>query len=402
VRDAEGDRERMSRAAVLGAAVRHRTPPNPWVGCVLVRDGETVGEGATEAPGGRHAEVQALGAAAERARGATAYVTLEPCAHHGRTPPCVDALIEAGVARVVIAVADPDPDVAGRGVERLRAAGLEVEVGPGADLVADQLAAYLHHRRTGRAYCVLKTATSLDGRVTAADRSSRWITGPAARADAHALRADSQAVVIGSGTALADRPTLTARPAHGEPVTRQPLRVLLDGRGRVVASGPLFEPDVAPTLVLTTEAAPAAVMDAWRSAGAKVEVLPAAQAGGVDLGAALTFLGAEGVLQAMVEGGPTLHGALLAAHLVDRVVAYVAGIVLGPGGRPAFDAALPSTLADAPRLGLLTVRPLGDDVRVEYVSTGSLAAGRDTRPAAVRSRCPSEPTDQPGDRPGAC
>ena len=374
MRDAEGDRERMARAAVLGAAVRRGTPPNPWVGCVLVRDGAPVGEGATEPPGGRHAEVQALDAAAERARGATAYVTLEPCSHHGRTPPCADALVEAGVARVVIAVRDPDPDVAGRGIERLRAAGLEVEVGPGADLVTDQLAPYLHHRRTGRAYCVLKTATSLDGRVTAGDGSSRWITGPAARADAHALRADSQAVVVGSGTALADRPTLTARPADGPPVTRQPIRVLLDARGRVPASGPLFETAFAPTLILTTQAASAAAVDAWRSAGAKVEVLPAAKPGGVDLDAALSLLGAEGVLQAMVEGGPTLHGALLAADLVDRVVAYVAGLVLGPDGRSAFDADLPARLADAPRLRLLASRPLGDDVRLEYVSTGAGAS----------------------------
>jgi diaminohydroxyphosphoribosylaminopyrimidine deaminase/5-amino-6-(5-phosphoribosylamino)uracil reductase len=364
VRDAEGDRERMARAATLGIAVRRRTPPNPWVGCVVVRDGAVVGEGATEPPGGRHAEVHALAAAGERARRATVYVTLEPCAHHGRTPPCTDALVAAGVARVVVAIEDPDAEVAGRGIAQLRDAGVQVDVGPGADLVADQLAPYLHHRRTGRAYCLLKTAMSIDGRVTAADGSSRWITGAAARADAHQLRADSQAVVIGSGTALADDPTLTARP-DGVPVGRQPLRVLLDARGRVPASGSLFDTGLAPTTVFTSAAAPPAAIDAWHAAGAKVEVLPAAEPG-VDLGVALERLGADGILQAMVEGGPTVHGSIVRAGLADRVVAYVAGIVLGPGGRPGFDAGLPAALADAPRLRLLGARALGDDVRLDY------------------------------------
>ena len=402
MRDAEGDRERMARAAALGAGVRHRTPPNPWVGCVIVRDGHIVGEGATEPPGGKHAEVQALAAAGERARGATVYVTLEPCSHHGRTPPCADALLEAGVARVVVAITDPDQHVAGRGIGLLRAAGVEVDVGVGADLVADELAPYLHHRRTGRAYCVLKTATSLDGRVAAADGSSRWITGEAARADAHRLRADSQAVVIGSGTALADRPTLTARPTDGKPIGRQPLRVLLDARGRVPATGPLFEPTslvgtasgassgvdrrgrstpaslvlpdgaAAELLVLTTDAATAAAIDEWRGAGAKVEVLPAAATGGVDLAAALTLLGADGVLQAMFEGGPTVHGSLVAAGLADRLVAYVAGALLGAEGVPALRGALPAALSDAPRFHLLDARPLGDDVRLEYVPRADL------------------------------
>jgi diaminohydroxyphosphoribosylaminopyrimidine deaminase / 5-amino-6-(5-phosphoribosylamino)uracil reductase len=364
VRDAEGDRERMVRAATLGLAVRRRTPPNPWVGCVLVRDGAVVGEGATEPPGGRHAEVQAIAAAGARARGATAYVTLEPCAHHGRTGPCADALRDAGVARVVVALEDPDADVAGRGVARLREAGIQVDVGPGADLVADQLAPYLHHRRTGRALCLLKTAISLDGRVTAADGSSRWITGAAARADAHELRADSQAIVIGSGTALADEPALTARLASGAP-PQPPRRVLLDARGRVPAVGPLFDTDLAPTLVFTTEAAPPAAVDAWRAAGAKVEVVAAGRPG-VDLQAALTWLGGDGVLQAMVEGGPTVHGSLVRAGLADRVVAYVAGAVLGPAGRAAFDATLPPSLDAAPRLQLLAARAVGDDVRLDY------------------------------------
>ena len=299
------------------------------------------------------------------------YVTLEPCAHHGHTPPCVDALLGAGVGRVVVALEDPDERVRGRGIARLRAAGIPVDVGVEREPAAASLAPYLHHRRTGRASCVLKTAASLDGRVTAADGSSRWITGTAARRDAHDLRADSQAVVVGSGTALTDQPSLTAR-LGSSPVERQPTRVLLDGRGRVPASGPLFETDLAPTIVLTTDAAPAAAVDAWRAAGAKVEVLPAGRPG-VDLEAALSWLGDDGVLQAMVEGGPTVHGSLVRAGLADRIVSYVAGVVLGPGGRPAFDATLPAALDDAPRYRLVSARPLGDDVRLDY-SIDSLAA----------------------------
>jgi diaminohydroxyphosphoribosylaminopyrimidine deaminase/5-amino-6-(5-phosphoribosylamino)uracil reductase len=292
---------------------------------------------------------------------------LEPCAHHGRTPPCADALIEAGITRVVVALEDPDEKVRGRGIARLRERGVAVTVGVGAPEAGESLAPYLHHRRTGRAFALLKTATSLDGRVTAADGSSQWVTGEAARADAHALRADSQAVVVGSGTALADRPTLTARLEGGSPLGRQPLRVLLDARGRVPATGPLFDATLASTLVFTTELATDGSVDAWRSAGAKVEVLPAGAYGGIDLVAALGLLGSEGVLQAMFEGGPTVHGALVAGGLADRFIAYVAGVLLGPDGTPALRGAFPAALTDAPRLHLLDARRLGDDVRLDYV-----------------------------------
>ncbi len=368
--EAEPGEPLLRRALALGELGRRRSAPNPWVGCVLVApDGTVVGEGTTEPPGRRHAEIMALAAAGSRARGATAYTTLEPCSHHGRTPPCTDALVEAGVVRVVVALADPDPDVSGRGIAALRDRGVEVEVTSG-PVVADvrrSLAPYLHHRRTGRAFCVLKTATSLDGRTAAADGSSRWITGPEARADAHDLRADSQAVVVGAGTALADRPMLTVRDASPPPVERPPRRVLLDAQGRVPATGPLFDPDLAPTLVVTTEIAPAASVDAWCAAGAKVEtVAPAAAGRGVDLAATLALLGREGVLQALVEGGATLHGALLGADLVDRVVAYVAATVLGANGRPALDFDGPPSIDDAPRWKLASVARLGDDVRLDY------------------------------------
>jgi diaminohydroxyphosphoribosylaminopyrimidine deaminase / 5-amino-6-(5-phosphoribosylamino)uracil reductase len=365
VRDRERDRQHMLRAVALGETARPRTAPNPWVGCVVVRDGTTVGEGATAPPGGPHAEISALAAAGDRAAGATVYVTLEPCAHVGRTGPCAAALLEARVARVVVGVEDPDARVAGQGIDRLRAGGVEVEVGCARDVVDEQLAAYLHHRRTRRALCLLKTAASLDGRVAAADGSSRWITGPAARDDAHRLRAESQAVVIGSGTALADRPTLTARPPGGL-AGPQPRRVILDARGRVPADGALFDTELAPTTVLTTSAAAGARIDEWTAAGAKVIVL-APSPSGVDLEGALEALGADGVLQAMVEGGPRLHGALVAAGLADRIVAYVAGVALGPAARAAFDAPLPPALVDAPRFALRSAVALGDDVRLDYV-----------------------------------
>jgi diaminohydroxyphosphoribosylaminopyrimidine deaminase/5-amino-6-(5-phosphoribosylamino)uracil reductase len=209
---------------------------------------------------------------------------------------------------------------------------------------------------------------TLDARVAAADGSSRWITGAAARADAHCLRAESQAVVVGAGTALADQPSLTVRDVD-PPTDAQPLRVLLDARGRVPATGSLFDPALAPTLVVTTEAAPAASVDAWRAAGAKVEAVPPA-GGGVDLVATLELLGRHDVLQAMVEGGPTVHGALFEAGLVDRIVAYVAPNLLGPRGVPAFPQPDPSTLADAAEWRLVSATTLGEDVRLEYQPGG--------------------------------
>jgi diaminohydroxyphosphoribosylaminopyrimidine deaminase / 5-amino-6-(5-phosphoribosylamino)uracil reductase len=359
------DSDLIARAVALGEHGRRSASPNPWVGSVVVDEqGAIAGEGWHERPGTPHAEIHALEAAGKRARGGTAYVTLEPCAHQGRTPPCADALIAAGVRRVVVALEDPDTRVAGRGLARLRAAGLDVEVGPGATSARRSLAPYLHHRRTGRAWCLVKTAMSLDAKTAAADGSSRWITGVAARADAHRLRAESQAVVVGAGTALADHPALTARDID-PPVDRQPLRVLLDARGRVPAAGPLFDAALAPTLVVTTEAARSEAVDEWQAAGAKVESVAAA-AGGVDLEATLDLLGRRDVLQAMVEGGATLHGALLAAGLVDRLVAYISPTVLGPRALPAFRQPDVDTMADAEAWRLLSTTTLDDDVRLEY------------------------------------
>jgi diaminohydroxyphosphoribosylaminopyrimidine deaminase/5-amino-6-(5-phosphoribosylamino)uracil reductase len=354
----------MERAMAMADTARRRSAPNPWVGAVVLADGSIVGEGATETPGGRHAEIVALDEAGTRARGSTVVVTLEPCSQHGRTPPCVDALVAAGVDRVVVGMEDPDPAVAGEGVARLRDAGITVEVGLGADAVAAQLAPYLHQRRTGRAFCVAKAALSIDGRSAASDGSSQWITGDLARADAHGVRGDSQAVVVGAGTAIADRPSLTVRDVSPVPAS-PPLRVILDARGRVPAEFPTFDVALGPVLVVTTQDVDETVRDAWLNAGAKVELVESSP-GGVHLGEVLALLGREGVVQACVEGGAALHGALLQAGLVDRWVVYVGATILGAEGRPAVAWPGPEGIASAPRFRLEGVTRLGADVRLDY------------------------------------
>jgi diaminohydroxyphosphoribosylaminopyrimidine deaminase / 5-amino-6-(5-phosphoribosylamino)uracil reductase len=360
----EPDEAWMARAVALAEGGRGTVSPNPMVGAVLVRDGRVVGEGFHRAAGLAHAEAVALAAAGELAAGATCYVTLEPCAHHGRTPPCADALVAAGVARVVAALPDPDPRVGGAGLARLRAAGVRVEVGSGADQAAEQNAAYLTHRRLGRPRITLKAAASLDGKVAAPDGTSQWITGPAARADAHRLRAEADAVAVGAGTALADDPRLTVRlPGWSG---RQPLRVLVDAAGRVEATGHLFDGE-AETLVATTPAAPAAAVDAWKAAGAEVLICePTATAGraAVDLHDLTRALGERGVLELLVEGGPRLQASLWAAGLADRLVWYLAPLAIGGQAAPGLLGAGAATLADARRLRLASVDRLGDDLRV--------------------------------------
>jgi diaminohydroxyphosphoribosylaminopyrimidine deaminase/5-amino-6-(5-phosphoribosylamino)uracil reductase len=322
------DTERMARALELAATVRASTPPNPWVGCVIeARDG-AVFEGSTQPVGGPHAEAVAIAAAGDHdLAGATAWVTLEPCSHHGRTPPCADALIAAGVSRVVVAIEDPNPSVAGGGIQRLREAGITTEVGLDAAAAADLIAPYLHHRRTGRPFVVLKLAASLDGRTAAPDGTSQWITGPEARADAHALRAESDAIVVGAGTVRTDDPTLTVRDA---PAPRgDPLRVVL---GRAPA-------------------------------GAKVH--PCLEHDG-DLGDLLDQLGAKGHLQVLVEGGATIASAFHHAGLVDRYVLYLAPALFGgDDARGLFVGAGAATIADVWRGAIRDVTRLGADLRID-------------------------------------
>jgi diaminohydroxyphosphoribosylaminopyrimidine deaminase/5-amino-6-(5-phosphoribosylamino)uracil reductase len=321
----------LDRAVANAAGVRRTTSPNPWVGAVLATADGRPFDGATEPPGGRHAEIVALDAARSAGAllvGATMVVTLEPCSHHGRTGPCADALLEAGVARVVVGVLDPDPNVAGRGVERLRAAGVDVEVldAPG---VADQLGPYLHHRRTGRPLVVLKLAATLDGRTAAADGTSRWITGPEARTDVHHLRAESDAILVGAGTVRADDPELTARDADGP----DPLRVVLG------------------------------------HAPPEAKVHPCLELDG-DLGGVLDTLGSKGVLQVLVEGGPTVAGAFHRAGLVDRYVLYLAPALMGgDDARPVLAGPGAATIAEAWRGRIVGVEQLGADLRIDLLPT---------------------------------
>jgi diaminohydroxyphosphoribosylaminopyrimidine deaminase/5-amino-6-(5-phosphoribosylamino)uracil reductase len=321
------DDDAMALALAEGERARWHAPPNPWVGAVLVtRDGVVVGQGHTQPPGAAHAEIEALRHAGERARGATLYVTLEPCSHTGRTGPCTDALIAAGIERVVVGCEDPDERVAGRGIAQLRDAGLTVEVGVGADEVHEQLAAYLHHRRTGRPYVVAKVASTLDGIVAMADGSSQWITSAEARHDAHVLRAQSQAIVVGAGTVRSDNPRLTARLGD---VVLEPLRIVLG------------------------------------TAPADALVRPCREYTG-DLAPLLDELGGQGVVQLLVEGGPTTTAAFVEDGLVQRIVWYYAPAFAGSVDTLGALPTVTTPTMQALRRGrVVGVRQVGEDVRLD-------------------------------------
>lgn len=319
------DERAMRRAIELGASVRATAHPNPWVGCVIESADGHIFEGATQPPGAPHAEAVALERADDAARGATAWVTLEPCAHTGRTGPCADALVKAGVRRVVVALEDPDPRVGGRGLARLRAAGIDTSVGLCAAEARAQLAPYLKHRTTGRPWVVLKLAASIDGRTAAPDGTSQWITGVAARTDAHRLRAESDAVLVGAGTVKVDDPSLTVRRVEG----RDPLRVVL-------GSAP---------------------------PGARCQ--PCLELSG-DPGTVLDELGRRDVVQVLVEGGATVAGAFHRAAVVDRYIVYLAPAMFGgDDARPLFAGEGAATIGDVWRGRIESVEQLGEDLRVE-------------------------------------
>jgi diaminohydroxyphosphoribosylaminopyrimidine deaminase/5-amino-6-(5-phosphoribosylamino)uracil reductase len=316
----------MAEAIREGDKARLHAPPNPWVGALIVREGVVVAAGHTQVPGEAHAEVDALRHAGPRARGATMVVTLEPCCHVGRTGPCVEAILEAGIERVIVGSLDPDPRVAGRGVAALRDAGLEVQVGVELEAVRAQLAAYLWHRVTGRPYVVLKVAATLDGIVAMADGSSQWITSEDARRDAHLVRAQSQAILVGSTTVRLDDPSLTARLGD---VTLEPVRVVLG-----------HAPE-----------------------GARVH--PCLERQG-DLGRVLDELGEHDILQVLVEGGATVASEFLEAGLVNHVVWYVAPAFGGAqGSRGALAALSTQSIAALRRARFTDVRRVGEDIRMD-------------------------------------
>ncbi len=327
------DLEMMGVALEAAATSRLLSPPNPWVGCVVVSGDGSVHRGSTRRPGGNHAEREALDAAGLSAQGATLYSTLEPCSHHGRTGPCTDAIIEAGIATVVVGLVDPDPNVAGTGLEQLRNAGIEVVTGVRSAEVEAQLEPYLHHRRTGRPYVVSKMAATLDGRTAAADGTSQWITGPEARADAHRLRAESDAILVGAGTVRTDDPRLTVRGVDapdGKPV-REPLRVVLGKAPAEAAVHPCLELD-----------------------------------GSLD--GILDDLGQRGVVQLMIEGGAGVSGTFHREGFVDRYVIYLAPALMGgDDGLSLLSGRGAASIDDVFRGVIDAVRLVGDDVRIDLV-----------------------------------
>jgi diaminohydroxyphosphoribosylaminopyrimidine deaminase/5-amino-6-(5-phosphoribosylamino)uracil reductase len=356
------DEALIGRAIELAERGRGLVSPNPMVGAVVVSDGEAIGQGWHEGPGTPHAEVVALNGAGDRARGATLYTSLEPCVHFGRTPPCTEAILRAGVSRVVVAATDPNPVVDGRGLRTLREAGVEVRGGVRADEAERLNEAFAKHIRTGMPFVTWKAAVSLDGKVAARDGSSRWITGEQARADAHRLRGSADAILVGAGTALADDPALTVRDPDYR--GRPPIRVLVDARGRVDEGRVLFD-DAAPTIVATTELAPRARRDAWRDAGAEVLVFEP-EGERVSLVALLSDLGKRDVQSVLLEGGPSLAWSAVEGGLVDRLVMYLAPTLVGGESAPgALGGAGFGPISEALPVRIRSIERFGEDVRLE-------------------------------------
>ena len=349
----------MARAIALTAHGRDTASPNPNVGCVIVKDGIIVGEGWHERAGEAHAEVRALEKAGANARGATAYVTLEPCAHRGRTGPCTDVLIAAGIARVVAALEDPFPEVNGRGIAKLRDAGIQVDTGLRADEAREAHRGFLARVTRGRPWMRIKAAASLDGRIALANGESRWITSEAARRDVHALRAQSCAILTGIGTVLRDDPELTVR--HVE-CRRQPKRVVIDSRLDTPLGAKILRGE--PPLILTVSD-DAAKREALAAKGAEVVRVPS-DGTKTDLAAVARLLAERGCNEVMVETGGKLMGSLLDAGVVDEIVVYYAPVVLGDKAQALFVLPDLTRLADARRLHAVDVRAFGPDVRVTF------------------------------------
>jgi len=359
----EADERFMRRALGLAERARGLTSPNPLVGAVVVGGGVVVGEGFHEGAGRPHAEIVALAAAGEHARGATLYATLEPCVHYGRTPPCAPALIAAGLRRVVVATGDPDPRVNGRGLETLRAAGIDVAVGLLGDEAVRQNRVFLTSTRHGRPHVILKTAMTLDGRTADVHGASQWITGEAARREGHRLRSEADAIIVGVETALRDDPALTVR--LEPPWPREPYRVVLDTSGRTPPTARLISAGTpSRAVVVVGTRAPAERTRALEAAGATVVHVDESHAR-VDVARALVALFAREVRGVLVEGGSEIHAAFLEAGLVDRVAIFVAPRLLGGRAAPGVVGGSGRALKDGVRLQDLAVRSVGDDLLIE-------------------------------------
>jgi diaminohydroxyphosphoribosylaminopyrimidine deaminase/5-amino-6-(5-phosphoribosylamino)uracil reductase len=359
------DLDAMRAALALARRGLGAVWPNPAVGCVIVKNGSVVGRGWTQLGGRPHGETEALRRAGQAARGANAYVSLEPCCHWGRTPPCVDALATAGVQRVVVALKDPDPRVAGEGLRQLRAAGLHVEVGLCAEEAAEVNAGFLSRLRLGRPLVTLKFATSLDGRIATASGESQWITGPPARERAHALRASHDAIMVGTGTVIADDPQLTCRlPGLDH---RSPVRVVIDRHLRIPPTARLIaDAPRIPTWVLTLRSAEPVRRETFLANGVILIDVDPDREGQVDLAAALRALGERGITRLLVEGGAGLVAAFLRARLVDRLVWVHAPLVIGGEGVPAIAGLDLAALVDALAFERLSTEAIGDDVLTTF------------------------------------
>ncbi len=354
--------EFMSRALELARELQGRVSPGPSVGAVVAKEGRVIGEGSYHGRGTPHAEVAALAATTEDARGATIYATLEPCCHRGSTGPCTEAIIAAGVQEVHFSHVDPDPRVSGQGQAQLEAAGVRIIVGQGEDEARRINEGYLMHRAQGRPFVIAKFAASLDGKIAATSGDSRWVSGPETRAWSHELRTRIDAIAVGVSTVLIDNPQLTARP-NGEMAEHQPLRIVIDSKGRTPKDASVLGCGT-PTLIATTDASP----EAWRAemtqAGARVEVLPDDGAGRVSLPALVKHLGEIDILTMLVEGGGVLHGSFFDEGLVDKVHAVVAPMIVGGDAPSAVVGRGAERMADALRLNDVTIKHLGDDLLI--------------------------------------
>ncbi len=370
----DADERFMRRALALAARGEGLTAPNPMVGCVLARDGEIVAEGWHKGAGTPHAEAEALRDAGDGARGATAYVTLEPCNHWGRTGPCAEALIEAGVAEVIYAMADPNAEAAG-GAATLRAAGVAARGGLCEPEAAALNRGWLHRLRAGRPYVFAKFAASLDGKIATHAGHSQWITGPAARARGHDLRAGVDGVIVGANTVIADDPALTARPSGRE--TRRPLRIVLDSAARTPPGAQVYDRAGAGALLAVTDATPRARLDGFRGLGVDILTLPKDAHGRPDAEALLQALGARGLNAVMIEGGGAVLGAFFDAGLIDEVWAFIAPVVIGGAGKTPVGGVGAARLDEAFRLDAVEIEQLGPDM---------LMRGRIARPT-TREAC---------------
>ena len=351
----------MQRAIALARTALGSTSPNPAVGAVVVRDGGIIGAGYTRPPGQAHAEIGALQQARDAARGAALYCTLEPCCHFGRTPPCTDAIIAAGIGRVVYAVTDPNPRVSGGGAAALQAAGISVERQP--NPAADELyEAFARHVTTGLPFVVAKFAMSLDGNIATRIGDSQWITGPLARARVQQMRKELDGIMVGIGTALADDPQLTARDGNGNPLPPglQPVRIVLDSAARLPSAARMLR-EPGRTIIATGHSIAPARIAALEDAGATVRAFPGSD-NRVNLTELLAYLGSQGIVSLLVEGGGGVLGALLDAGLIDKVYAFIGAMLIGgAGARSPIEGSGATTMADAWRLQRTAMEPIGPD-----------------------------------------